>query len=70
MGAGPDGDRLAVWTFVKNGEEVVYGDPWVTDAERATHLCPRRSPVVMKGRWGLRQDWPTDKHGEGTWMYR
>jgi enterochelin esterase-like enzyme len=35
MGAGPARDRLAVWTFVKNGEEVVYGDPWVTDAERA-----------------------------------
>ena len=35
MSAGPARDRLAVWTFVKNGEEVVYGDPWVTDAERA-----------------------------------
>ena len=35
MSAGPAGDRLAVWTFVKAGEEVVYGEPWVTDAERA-----------------------------------
>jgi enterochelin esterase-like enzyme len=46
MGAGPARDRLAVWTFVKNGEEVVYGDPWVTDAERAA-----AGRETVAGRW-------------------
>jgi enterochelin esterase-like enzyme len=46
MGAGPAGDRLAVWTFVRNGEEVVYGDPWVTDAERAA-----AGRETVAGRW-------------------
>jgi enterochelin esterase-like enzyme len=35
MNARPDGDRLAVRTFVDDGEEIPCGYPSVTDAERA-----------------------------------
>jgi hypothetical protein len=35
MGARPDRDRLAVWTYVQAGEEIPHGDPSVTDAERS-----------------------------------
>jgi hypothetical protein len=35
MSCGPDQDRLAVFTCEEAGEEVVAGDPRVSDAERA-----------------------------------
>ena len=39
----PDPDPLAVWTIVVDGEEIAYGDPAVTNAERAAagrSSCP------------------------------
>jgi enterochelin esterase-like enzyme len=35
MRAGPDRDRLAIWTYQEAGERIACGDPSVTDAERA-----------------------------------
>jgi len=34
--ARPARDRLAVWTYDDDGEEIPCGDPSVTDAERAS----------------------------------
>jgi hypothetical protein len=33
--ASPARDRLSLWIIDADGEEVPYGDPSVTDAERA-----------------------------------
>ena len=46
MNATPSRDRLAVWTFADNGEEVPCGDPSVTDAERAA-----AGRETIAGRW-------------------
>jgi enterochelin esterase-like enzyme len=46
MNASPVMDRLAVWTHVDNGEEIPWGDPSVTDAERAA-----AGRETIAGRW-------------------
>jgi enterochelin esterase-like enzyme len=48
----PDPDPLAVWTIVVDGEEIAYGDPSVTDAERAAagrETLAERSRALLEG---------------------
>ena len=46
MDGPPSRDRLAVWTYVQHGEEILCGDPSVTDAERAA-----AGRETLAGRW-------------------
>ena len=46
MDGPPSRDRLAVWTYVQHGEEIPWGDPSVTDAERAA-----AGRETLTGRW-------------------